>query len=79
MARYTDGNDWHECTEFEGILLATTADEKAVIVEVLPAAVEATADEKDVLRAAVEATADEKASAVDVHPAIKITIMETEY
>ncbi|URE14586.1 hypothetical protein MUK42_12229 [Musa troglodytarum] len=38
MKRYTDGEDWYDCTEFEGILFAVTADEKVAIVDVLPAA-----------------------------------------
>ncbi|CAL9774794.1 unnamed protein product [Musa acuminata subsp. burmannicoides] len=38
MTRYTDGEDWYDCTEFEGILFTVTADEKVAIVDVLPAA-----------------------------------------
>ncbi|KAJ8486726.1 hypothetical protein OPV22_019211 [Ensete ventricosum] len=34
MRRYTDGRDWYDCTEYEGLLLTVTADEEMAMVEV---------------------------------------------
>ncbi|EHA8589307.1 hypothetical protein COCNU_scaffold008973G000010 [Cocos nucifera] len=46
MARYTDGEDWYDCAQFEGMLFTVTANGSV--------------------------------AEVDLHPTVKVTVLETE-